>query len=274
MSKRKITLLIIAAALVLFIAFGFDARLRVRHYAVESDEISARVRICLVTDLHSCRYGDGQKTLIDALDEEKPDIVLLGGDIFDDNMPDGNTEIFLQAIAGRYPCYYVTGNHECWCGEKAFSGKMEKLEKLGITRLSGETADIEINGERVCICGIDDPDARLIDRSTNFPAQLSRLSQEKEGYTVLLSHRPEKFEEYVKGGFDLVLCGHAHGGQWRIPLLLNGLAAPNQGLFPKYAGGRYESGETTMIVSRGLARESTRIPRFYNRPELVIIDVE
>lgn len=274
MSRKKIIFIIIAVFLVLFIAFGFDVRLRVKRYTVETDKISSRVRICLVTDLHSCRYGDGQKTLIDALDKEKPDVILLGGDIFDDKMPDGNTEVFLKGIAGRYPCFYVTGNHECWCSKEVFSQKMEKLEKLGITRLSGETAGIEINGERLCICGVDDPDHRFIDRSADFSSQLSKLSKEKEGYTVLLSHRPERFEEYAENGFNLALCGHAHGGQWRIPLLLNGLAAPNQGLFPKYAGGRYENGETTMIVSRGLARESTRIPRFYNRPELVIIDVE
>ncbi|MBP5669242.1 MAG: metallophosphoesterase [Lachnospiraceae bacterium] len=92
-------------------------------------------------------------------------------------------------------------------------------------------------------------------------------------YTVLLSHRPESFEAYVNKGVDLALAGHAHGGQWRIPFLINGMFAPDQGLFPKYAGGRYEKYGTTMIVSRGLARESTILPRFCNPPELVIIDL-
>ena len=74
-------------------------------------------------------------------------------------------------------------------------------------------------------------------------------------------------------GFELVLAGHAHGGQWRLPGLLNGLFAPDQGLFPTYAGGRYALGDTTLLVSRGLARESTRLPRFYNRPELVMVEL-
>ena len=95
-----------------------------------------------------------------------------------------------------------------------------------------------------------------------------------EIFTVLLSHRPELFEIYQKYEFDLVLSGHAHGGQWRIPGLLNGLFAPNQGLFPKYAGGRYDYAGGTMIVSRGLARESTKVPRIFNRPELVVVDVK
>ncbi|MBQ4118259.1 MAG: metallophosphoesterase, partial [Oscillospiraceae bacterium] len=95
----------------------------------------------------------------------------------------------------------------------------------------------------------------------------------EESFNVLLVHRPEYIEQYAKLGFDLVLCGHAHGGQWRIPGVLNGIYAPGQGVFPKYAGGIYEVNGTTLVVSRGLAKESTPIPRVFNRPELVIIDI-
>ena len=89
----------------------------------------------------------------------------------------------------------------------------------------------------------------------------------------MLSHRPELFESYVSREFDLVVCGHAHGGQWRLPGLINGVYAPNQGLFPKYAGGEYEKNGTTMIVSRGLARRMDIVPRIFNPPELVVITV-
>ena len=106
--------------------------------------------------------------------------------------------------------------------------------------------------------------------------QLEAVTAAQDGahVSVLLTHRPERVEDYTGRGFDLVLAGHAHGGQWRLPGLINGLIAPNQGLFPRYAGGRYAlDGDTTMIVSRGLARESTRIPRLFNRPELVVVDI-
>ena len=95
-------------------------------------------------------------------------------------------------------------------------------------------------------------------------------------FTVLLSHRPERITELLPLNPDLVLAGHAHGGQWRLPVLLeNGLLSPNQGLFPRYTNGEYPFGDTTMIVSRGLARESTRvIPRIFNRPEIVLITVK
>lgn len=94
-------------------------------------------------------------------------------------------------------------------------------------------------------------------------------------FTVLLAHRPERIDKYAAtGDFDLVVSGHAHGGQVRIPGLINGLFAPNQGFFPKYAGGQYEVDGTTLVVSRGLARESTRIPRVFNRPELVLVEIQ
>ena len=110
----------------------------------------------------------------------------------------------------------------------------------------------------------------------SFREQPRQAAAQAEGarYTILLTHRPEQPELYTLLGFDLVLAGHAHGGQWRIPGVLNGLYAPDQGLFPRYAGGRYELDGTVMIVSRGLARESTRVPRFYNRPELVMIELK
>ena len=106
--------------------------------------------------------------------------------------------------------------------------------------------------------------------------QLSKVNElsQNDNYTILLSHRPELFELYTTYNFDLVLSGHAHGGQWRIPGILNGVYAPNQGLFPEYAGGEYQDNGTTMVVSRGLARETTLAPRIFNRPELVIIDLK
>jgi len=274
---------------VIILIIALDSRLFVRRYKIEAEEISSPVRIVLVTDLHSCEYGEAGVGLVEAIDKEKPDIILLGGDIFDDVKEDTNTELFLSGIAGRYPCYYVTGNHECWGGRYRFDIQMSILEKYGITILSGETVAVEINGEIFNICGVDDPDIYMVkndieadpqwyiraqtDKVDSFIGQLEEFSAEG-GYNILLSHRPEYFELYTEYNFDLVLCGHAHGGQWRIPGILNGLYAPHQGIFPKYAGGQYEAEDMTMIVSRGLARETTWVPRIFNRPELVVIELE
>jgi len=258
--------------LALLIAAAFDNRMAVRRYSIDAEEISSPVRIALVTDLHSCFYGESQSELVNAVVRESPDLVLLGGDFFDDLAPDNNAELFLSGIAHRYPCYYVTGNHEHWSGADALQTKLDVLKKHGVTILSGDCETVTIRSETLNLCGVDDPAAEGI---TAFNRQLdTTASAVPEGYyTLLLSHRPEFFDAYVECGFDLVLCGHAHGGQWRIPMLLNGLYAPDQGLFPEYSGGLYRQGGTTMIVSRGLARESTRVPRIFNRPELVIVDL-
>ena len=290
-SKNRIPWIAAIFAFILLCVIAFDSRMIVRRYEIEAAEVSAPVRIALVTDLHTCYYGEGQTTLLGAIDDCAPDLILLGGDIFDDNMDDTNTETFLSGVSGKYPCYYVTGNHEYWSERDAFAAKMAILEKYGITILSGDCETIEINGDFLNICGVDDPDSYMIqidmaqdlqgymeaeiEKYYTFNQQLDKVSAmtENGNYTILLSHRPELFEHYVSRGFDLVLCGHAHGGQWRIPRILNGLYAPNQGLFPQYAGGQYDSDATTMIVSRGLARESTRLPRIFNRPELVLVEI-
>ena len=93
---------------------------------------------------------------------------------------------------------------------------------------------------------------------------------------ILIAHFPEQIDEYLKGNFDIVLSGHAHGGQWRIPGLIDGVFAPGQGVFPKYTAGVYMHGDTAHIVSRGLWKPSTliAIPRIFNRPELVFVDIK
>ena len=158
---------------------------------------------------------------------------------------------------------------------------MALLADCGITRLSGEAETVEVNGSRITLCGVDDPyawtngDGYIEHRESSPREQIARTAAQAESgtYTVLLAHRPELLDLYSRLGFDLVLSGHAHGGQWRIPGILNGLWAPNQGLFPARAGGLYEQDGTVMIVSRGLARESNWIPRWYNRPELVTVEL-
>lgn len=273
-NKKHILIATITIIIVLAL-LAFDVRLKIVQYTITSEKVNKPMRIALVTDLHSCKYGAGQKTLIDAVDKEKPDMILLGGDIFDDEIPDDNTKIFLSAIAKKYPCYYVTGNHEYW--SMRVHEMLEWLRAHGIEDIGGKTIQTNINGNEICLSGLNDLDeARYTGEGDGMKAELGRAMNERDdtAFTMLLTHRPSFVNLYKDAGFDLVLAGHAHGGQWRIPGVLNGVFAPDEGFFPKYAGGFYHfdnGGE--MIVSRGLARESTRIPRLFNRPELVIVDL-
>jgi predicted MPP superfamily phosphohydrolase len=254
----------------------FNTSLSASYYDIETDKIGNKIKLVLITDLHSCDYGEGQSELIEAIDAERPDAVLLCGDIFDDVLPSDNAEEFVKDISRKYPCYYVSGNHEFWSGEADEFKAI--LESYGVKVLEGTSEILEVNGEKIKISGIDDPDT-LVYRSRSLPysEQLQLLGEqgEEELFTILLSHRPERIAELLPLGPDLVLSGHAHGGQWRLPVLLeNGLFSPNQGFFPKYANGEYSFGATKMIVSRGLARESTKlIPRMFNHPEIVVINV-
>ena len=291
-TRKRIILLATAVVLLILAIFAFDTSLMVRKYSIEVEEIETPIRFALVTDLHSCYYGENQADLIDAIAAENPDVILLGGDIFDDVKEDTNTELFLAGIADKYPCYYVTGNHECWGGKYRFNNQMAILEKYNIPVLSGEVVTLDVKGEIISLCGVDDPDVYMVktdletdpegyiqaqtNKEDTFLSQIAAVSETtpEDSYTILLSHRPEYYEAYTGHDFDLVLCGHTHGGQWRIPGILNGLYAPHQGIFPKYAGGRYDAEDMSMIVSRGLARETTRVPRIFNRPELVVIDIE
>ena len=281
MKRRTKVLLSLLAVLLCLILPGFYNALKVVHYTVNADNVAQPIRVALVTDLHSCAYGEDQRELLEAIEKEAPDLVLLGGDIFDHEIPNDRAAAFLKGIQGKYPCYYVTGNHEFWSGEEGFAEKMAILDSCGVIRLSGEMDTIEIKGTKLNLCGVDDPYAwadngfLMENRDGSYREQVERVAAIAQNghFTILLAHRPELFSYYSQFGFDLVLSGHAHGGQWRIPGVLDGVYAPNQGLFPAYTGGRYEQNGTVMIVSRGLARESTRVPRFYNRPELVVVDL-
>ena len=242
------------------------------HITLKSDKISEPFRIALVTDLHSCSYGKNEAALVKMVEKSEPDIVLMAGDIFDDKLKDDNSKAFISAISGRYKCFYVTGNHEFWSGR--VDEVKEWLTGNGIAVLDGKCLTDEINGNTVDFCGVDDPTDMT---DSEWVGQLNRAYEESspDHYRILLSHRPERQDKYENYYFDLVVTGHAHGGQCRIPFTNIGIVAPDQYFFPKYISGLYElDNGVNMVVSRGLARESTPAPRFFNHPELVIIDVE
>jgi len=246
---------------------GLDSRLKTVTYEIVSNELKEPVCLAVLTDLHSCAYGESQIELLRAVTAEKPDAVLLVGDIVDDVLPEENAWITISAFAEVYPCYYVTGNHEWWSGEA--ERICDDMEEAGVIVLRGDCSTICVNGNNITLCGVDDPDSGASESQLTLVGERVTAA----GFHVLLAHRPERIGAYLEYPFDLILSGHAHGGQWRLPGIVNGLYAPNQGLFPKYAGGRYDFEDTAFLVSRGLARESTKIPRVFNRPELVVVDL-
>ena len=230
-------------------------------------------RIAQISDLHNAEFGDGNRKLLSMLAETRPDIIVLTGDIVDSRNTKPEISLAFAAEAVKIaPCYFITGNHEA---RVAHIGFPEKLRSLGVTVLRNEAVMLERNGDTITLMGVDDPtfevDYMTGDCRPVMMAALEKLTEEDRGYTILLSHRPEWFSLYRDYGIDLIFCGHAHGGQFRIPFV-GGIIAPNQGFFPDYDGGLYTEEDSAMVVSRGLG--PSIIPmRVNNRPEIVVVEL-
>jgi predicted MPP superfamily phosphohydrolase len=275
--KKTIIILTSIALAILFVVAAFYNGLIVRRYTVQTDKMDAgeSFRIVLITDLHSHIYGENQSDLVSLIKEQQPDVLLLAGDIVDDKMSLRGVRLLLEGIRGIAPAYYVTGNHEFW-SFNADSIK-EIARSYGVRVLEGEYEQRMAGGTVITFAGIDDPDRELFERPAfDWEGEMEEAFlplRNASGFKILLAHRPERINEYKKYGFDLVLSGHTHGGQVRIPLIMNGMYAPDQGWFPKYAGGMYRHGALTHIVSRG-SSNPIRIPRIFNPPEVVVADIK
>ena len=216
-------------------------------------------RIAHVSDLHNSRLWE---KAIFRLKEAEPDIICITGDVIDCNKTDVQTALEFAAEAIKIaPCYYVTGNHENKVTEEVRNQLLDGLEALGITVLSDEEVILEKDGMQIALVGNKWGDDVAVGELSCFV-----------GYRILLSHRPECFADYAAAGYDLVLCGHAHGGQVRLPLV-GGLYAPGQGRFPEYDSGIFTDDRTDMVVSRGIGNSSFPI-RFNNRPEVILVQLK
>lgn len=270
MRKKHWWILPVLAILVALALIALDERLILRTYTVTSPKLTAEVRLAVITDFHSSDNADDVAAMVASC---APDAVLLVGDLFDDdtqNRPTERTLSLMRQLSAQYPCYYVSGNHEAWTGE--MDALYQQTEDAGVTVLRMSSGVLTVRGQRIALCGIPDPYEMVFSGAPDTEEQLRQAMENVDSadFTVLLAHRPELLAKYAQFPLDLVVSGHAHGGQVRIPGVLNGLYAPNQGWFPKLAGGAYTQDGTTLIVSRGLAVR-TRLPRIFNRPEVVLV---
>ena len=263
--KKLIIFLLFFVLLVFWLLWGNTA-LEVNRWVIESGKIPSSFdgfRIAQVSDLHNADFWED---VVDALAELEPDIIVLTGDLIDSGKTDVEAALaFAEQAVAIAPCYAVTGNHEAWSGD-AWDVLRTGLLRAGVELLEDETVFLDREGETVALLGLSDP---------AFGSDQAALLQELtagEGYTILLSHRPERMVLYAEAGVDLVFSGHAHGGQFRIPFV-GGLVAPDQGLFPEYDAGRFQQGDTLMLVSRGIGNSIIPI-RVNNRPELIVAELK
>ena len=285
MTKKRKPLIIILASLLLvigalaaFVAWGNKA-LMVNEITVTSTKLPDAFdgfRIAHISDLHNAEFGKDNEKLISLLEKTNPDIIAITGDIYDCHHTDVDVSIaFAQKAVKIAPCYYVAGNHEQRVPE-AFDKLLAAFEETGVTVLDNKALTIDRAGQSINILGVSDPgfevDYLFGDTQSVMRNHLSTLVNDTESFNLLLSHRPELFEVYADFDVDLVLTGHAHGGQFRLPFV-GGLYAPNQWFFPEYDSGLYSDDNTNMIVSRGIGNSLFPF-RFNNRPEVVLVELK
>ncbi len=279
--KRKIILFAVVAAVLLAVSVWIawdNTALELNTYTVSSSRLPEHFdgyRIAHISDLHNAQMGKNNEKLLGMLRDAEPDMIAVTGDLIDSRKTDVEIALeFIQEAVKIAPCYYVTGNHEARVSE--YGELKSGMEMAGVTILEDTCAEIGPEGETIKLIGVNDPsfhtDYLFDDAETVVSTKLSALYTDDGGFTVLLSHRPELFDIYAEYGIDLVLSGHAHGGQFRLPFV-GGLFVPSQGLFPKYDAGVYTEENTNMIVSRGIGNSVFPF-RINNRPEVILIELE
>ena len=278
--KKFIMLAVVAAvlvALVIWIAWGNTA-LELNTYTISSSKLPQSFdgyRLAHVSDLHNTEMGKDNEKLLAMLRDADPDIIAITGDLIDSRNTDIEVALkFVREAVKIAPCYYVTGNHEARVNE--YGELKAGMETAGVTVLEDVRTEISMEGATITLIGVNDPsyqtDYLFGDSETVLNTKLEELHTEDGEFTVLLSHRPELFDAYTDHGIDLVLSGHAHGGQFRLPFI-GGLVAPNQGFFPEYDAGIYTEGNTNMLVSRGIGNSILPF-RINNRPEVILIELQ
>lgn len=231
--------------------------------------------LCQVSDVHNEARGEGNAALLRALREAAPDLICITGDFLDSRRTDLDFALELAGqLAEIAPAVYVTGNHEA--RRMDLSALEAGLAARGVQVLRDGWMPLARGGEEIALIGLDDPgfaageDWTLAEGLDQTQARLSALlAQAGDRFSLVLSHRPELLPAYAEAGADLVLSGHAHGGQVRLPGI-GGLFAPGQGILPRLTSGVHARGETRLVVSRGLGNSAFPL-RVFNPPEIVTV---
>lgn len=255
--------------LILFIinCYYEDFKVKKNHFIIETNEIKEDYKIVQLSDFHNEKNKWLHKQIVEIIKEENPNIIVITGDLID--IDDAKyAETLIREIHDLAPIYYVPGNHEYLFGGYEELRRILLDNKVNI--LENKTIKLDNN---IVIHGVKDPIFGMPrDEEEVIKEYLDSFNLKKKEYNILLSHRPEYFDIYTDYNIDLVFTGHAHGGQFRIPLL-GPIFSPNQGLFPKYAMGMHIDKDTRMIVSRGLGNSMQAIIRVNNRPELIVVSL-
>lgn len=284
---KSALVLLIVIALLLFCSYQ-NRHLETTYYTYKAEQLGADLegyRIVQISDLHNVKFGKNNQKLVDRIRECEPDMIVLTGDLVDSNHTNVDRAVqFVDEIVKICPVYYVTGNHEYWLEKSEYDELMDGLVSAGVVILDNQVVEISRGDAKFRLVGLDDRsladgtlEALLSDESIrNNQAEQKEETADNEDsgekeLTVVLAHEPQYLARYAGTGVDLVLSGHAHGGQFRLPFV-GGIVAPDQGFLPEYTAGEYYMNGTEMIVSRGLGNSVVPV-RLFNYPEIVCVEL-
>ena len=281
---------ILAWIILIFIVYIFiEIFWETHHFVITRYEVKAKKlpkemrakKIIFLSDFHNQKYGEKSKKLVEAIQNEHPDLILIGGDMLvgKSTIPYDNAVDFVKQLPKIAPVYYTNGNHEQRMHEKPevygnrYFQYKEELEKDGVVFLNNDR--ILFGEENIQIVGMEIP-KKCYTKIKKTELELSeikeRIGEKEDGFTILMAHHPGYAKQYWQWGADLVLSGHLHGGVVRLPFL-GAAISPQYHLFPRYSGGYYKEGEKGIIVSRGLGMHTIKI-RLWNPAEMVVFTLQ
>lgn len=236
----------------------------------------------MLSDLHNKQFGEHNSRLLEAVEECRPDGVLIAGDMLTSQVSGSFAPALetVSALAEKYPVYYANGNHEYRVKtdteryEDRYERYAKQLRRAGVVLLENESVLLPETGIRIFGVEIDMDYYKKLRKSVMKVSYLNSLLGRPcaDEYNILLAHNPDYFQAYAGWGADLVLSGHVHGGIMRLPVL-GGVLSPALRLFPRYDGGLYEEGKSKMVLGRGLGTHTLPI-RVFNPGELIVVRLE
>ena len=279
--KLAVTLSIVIV-IILFCNFQ-NKHLETTHYTYAAEQLGADLEgyhIVQISDLHNAKFGKNNQKLVDRIRECEPDMIVLTGDLVDSNHTNVDRAVqFVDEIVKICPVYYVTGNHEYWLEKSEYDELMSGLADAGVVILDNQVVEISRGDAKFRLVGLDDRSLSdgtlgtlLNDQAGQKEETADNENSGEKELTVVLAHEPQYLARYASAGVDLVLSGHAHGGQFRLPFV-GGIVAPDQGFLPEYTAGEYYMNGTEMIVSRGLGNSVIPV-RLFNYPEIVCVELK
>lgn len=280
----SIILIILCTGILFFLSVIIidDNRFVVREYDIICDKLKREGTFVLLSDLHGKTYGKANQTLLKAIEAQKPDGILIAGDMITaaKRADISGTEALLQPLAEKYPIYYGNGNHEYRSRlEPEIYGDLYERYRTFLQRVHIEplaNSHVTLPPYQLNIYGLE-IERHFYKKFVHHHMTTEYLEQElgrasADSCNVLIAHNPEFFPAYAAWGADIVVSGHLHGGIMRLPLL-GGVISPRLQLFPKYDGGRFRQGKSTMILSRGLGTHTLPV-RIFNPGELVVLHMK